>query len=54
VTHDSRIYEFADTITHMEDGRAVGVDRKRQSENLEVEAGLLHQASSQSLMETTL
>jgi putative ABC transport system ATP-binding protein len=26
VTHDSRIFEFADTITHMEDGRAVGVD----------------------------
>ncbi len=27
VTHDSRIFEFADTITHMEDGRAVGVDK---------------------------
>ena len=27
VTHDSRIFEFADTITHMEDGRAVGVER---------------------------
>jgi len=29
VTHDSRIFEFADTITHMEDGRAVGVERGR-------------------------
>lgn len=27
VTHDSRIFEFADTITHMEDGRAVNVER---------------------------
>ena len=27
VTHDSRIYEFADTIAHMEDGRIVGVER---------------------------
>src|SRR5262252_4612032 len=26
VTHDSRIFEFADTITHMEDGRVVSVD----------------------------
>jgi len=27
VTHDSRIFEFADTITHMEDGRAVAVEQ---------------------------
>jgi len=27
VTHDSRIFEFADTITHMEDGRAVSVEQ---------------------------
>ncbi len=27
VTHDSRIFEFADTITHMEDGRAIDVVR---------------------------
>jgi putative ABC transport system ATP-binding protein len=26
VTHDSRIFEFADNITHMEDGRAVAVE----------------------------
>jgi putative ABC transport system ATP-binding protein len=29
VTHDSRIFDFADVITHMEDGRAVGVERKK-------------------------
>jgi putative ABC transport system ATP-binding protein len=29
VTHDSRIFEFADTITHMEDGRAVSVENGR-------------------------
>ena len=28
VTHDSRIFDFADVITHMEDGRAVGKERK--------------------------
>jgi len=33
VTHDSRIFGFADTITHMEDGRAVGVERGRQSKD---------------------
>jgi putative ABC transport system ATP-binding protein len=27
VTHDSRIFEFADTITHMEDGQAVTVEQ---------------------------
>jgi len=27
VTHDSRIFEFADTITQMEDGRVVAVER---------------------------
>jgi putative ABC transport system ATP-binding protein len=29
VTHDSRIFDFADVITHMEDGRAVGEERKK-------------------------
>src|SRR5579872_2446027 len=28
VTHDSRIFDFADVITHMEDGRAVSEERK--------------------------
>src|SRR5262249_35352825 len=27
VTHDSRIFEFADTITHMEDGKVVAVEQ---------------------------
>jgi putative ABC transport system ATP-binding protein len=27
VTHDSRIFEFADTIAQMEDGRVIGVER---------------------------
>jgi putative ABC transport system ATP-binding protein len=30
VTHDSRIYEFADRIAHMEDGRIVSVDAGTQ------------------------
>ncbi|HXY99009.1 MAG TPA: ABC transporter ATP-binding protein [Stellaceae bacterium] len=29
VTHDSRIYEFADRIVKMEDGRLTGVERER-------------------------
>lgn len=29
VTHDSRIFDFADVITQMEDGKAVGQDRKK-------------------------
>ena len=29
VTHDSRIFEFADTITHMEDGHVIDVERGR-------------------------
>src|SRR5215469_14170735 len=29
VTHDSSIFDCADVITHMEDGRAVGEERKR-------------------------
>jgi putative ABC transport system ATP-binding protein len=27
VTHDSRIFEFADTVAQMEDGRVIGVER---------------------------
>ncbi len=29
VTHDSRIFDFADVITHMEDGRAIREERKK-------------------------
>jgi putative ABC transport system ATP-binding protein len=32
VTHDSRIYEFADRIMRMEDGRITGVDRSHLDE----------------------
>jgi putative ABC transport system ATP-binding protein len=34
VTHDSRIFDFADVITHMEDGRAVGEERKDGNDNV--------------------
>jgi putative ABC transport system ATP-binding protein len=29
VTHDSRIFEFADTIAHMEDGKIMGVEQAK-------------------------
>jgi len=45
VTHDSRIFDFADTITHMEDGRAVGTERRNNNGNRLVEAVLSHEAS---------
>jgi putative ABC transport system ATP-binding protein len=28
VTHDSRIYEYADRIMHMEDGRITGIEAR--------------------------
>jgi len=34
VTHDSRIFDFADVITHMEDGRAVGEERKDRNDKV--------------------
>ena len=42
VTHDSRIFEFADTITHMEDGRAVHVEQGKG-----IGHGLVRELSSQ-------
>jgi len=30
VTHDSRIFEFADTLAHMDDGHIVSIDRQRR------------------------
>jgi putative ABC transport system ATP-binding protein len=42
VSHDSRIFEFADTITHMEDGRAVHVEQGKGIGN-----GLVGELSSQ-------
>ena len=32
VTHDARIYEFADRIVRMEDGRIIGLDKKGASD----------------------
>ncbi len=46
VTHDNRILEFADTITHMEDGRAVEVER-----NTNGLAGIAHESAAQPWME---
>ncbi|HMF89597.1 MAG TPA: ABC transporter ATP-binding protein [Candidatus Angelobacter sp.] len=43
VTHDSRIFEFADIITHMEDGRAVDVEQGRG-----IGHGLVRSLTSQS------
>jgi len=31
VTHDSRVFDFADRIAHMDDGRIVGTDVPRQT-----------------------
>lgn len=54
VTHDSRIFEFADTITHMEDGRAVAVEQgKRNSRELET-AMLFAQSSAPRSLERTV
>ena len=54
VTHDSRIFEFADTITHMEDGRAVKFERNRKDETFVFGTGPAHGANSGSLMEATI
>jgi putative ABC transport system ATP-binding protein len=53
VTHDNRILEFADTITHMEDGRAVEVERGKWERNHL--AGISsHESAVQPWMEQTL
>ena len=28
VTHDSRIFEFADTLAHMDDGQIISIERQ--------------------------
>jgi len=53
VTHDSRIFDFADVITHMEDGRAIREERKRGSGRA-FEAGASINAPDQFLIERTL
>jgi putative ABC transport system ATP-binding protein len=42
VTHDSRIFEFADSIAHMEDGRIDRVERRRESGRSAAAAGTRH------------
>jgi len=53
VTHDRRIFDFADVITHMEDGRAIREERKRGSGRA-FEAGASTNAPDQFLIERTL
>jgi putative ABC transport system ATP-binding protein len=42
VTHDSRIFEFADTMAKMDDGRIVSVDRRTSDEKLPLEEAAMH------------
>jgi putative ABC transport system ATP-binding protein len=43
VTHDSRIFEFADTMARMDDGHIVSLERQREYEDVtRVEAALAH------------
>ena len=53
VTHDSRIFDFADVITHMEDGRAVGEERKRTNGRAAFGA-MVAGSMSESLAERTI
>jgi putative ABC transport system ATP-binding protein len=52
VTHDSRIFEFADVITHMEDGKAVAVEQGKGIGHGLVRS-LTSQGSDRPLMERT-
>jgi putative ABC transport system ATP-binding protein len=41
VTHDSRIFEFADAMARMDDGHIVSLERQREDEDVtRVEAAL--------------
>jgi putative ABC transport system ATP-binding protein len=43
VTHDSRIFEFADAMARMDDGHIVSLERQREDEDVtRVEAALAH------------
>ena len=53
VTHDSRIFDFADVITHMEDGKAVGEERKRINGKAAF-SGMMAGSMSESLAERTI
>jgi putative ABC transport system ATP-binding protein len=54
VTHDSRIFDFADVITHMEDGRAVRQERKEGNDKALVGAMVASTITHQPWMERTL
>jgi putative ABC transport system ATP-binding protein len=54
VTHDSRIFDFADVITHMEDGRAVSEERKEPNNKTLVGAMMASTTTHQPWMERTL
>jgi putative ABC transport system ATP-binding protein len=54
VTHDSRIFDFADVITHMEDGKAVGQERKEGNGKALVGAMVASTITRQPWMERTL
>jgi putative ABC transport system ATP-binding protein len=54
VTHDSRIFDFADVITHMEDGRAVSEERKEPNNKTLVGAMMFNTTTHQPWMERTL
>jgi putative ABC transport system ATP-binding protein len=38
VTHDNRVFRFADTIAHMDDGRITRTDSRQAAEDLVPEA----------------
>ena len=54
VTHDSRIFEFADVITHMEDGRAVGEERKKTNGKAAFEVTVPSLSTHPSWLERTI
>jgi putative ABC transport system ATP-binding protein len=54
VTHDSRIFDFADVITHMEDGKAVGEERKDGNDKVLVGAMVTSPTTHQSWIERTI
>jgi putative ABC transport system ATP-binding protein len=54
VTHDSRIFDFADVITHMEDGRAVAEERKETYGRAEFNAMMSSNAKHQNWFERTV
>jgi len=54
VTHDSRIFDFADVITHMEDGRAIGEERKNGNGRSETETMAAVHGANQPFLERTV